>query len=59
MHMNYAKAYENNKNYVAELEEVDAGKNHLVTVSPEGIPIEVLSSIAFSQIRYCLKKTCS
>ena len=50
-HFNYAKAYENNKNYQDELTEVEAGKNSLVTVDPEGKPIEIRSSIAYKELK--------
>ena len=51
VHMNYAKAYENNKNYQEELAEVEAGKNAFVTIDPLGVPLEVRSSIAYKELK--------
>jgi tetratricopeptide (TPR) repeat protein len=51
MHMNYAKAYENNKNYEEELDEAETGKTNFVTISPEGMPLEVRSSIAYKELK--------
>lgn len=50
-HMNYAKAYENEKNYQDELMEVEAGKTSFVTIDPVGVPLEVRSSIAYKELK--------
>ena len=50
-HMNLAKAYLDEGNSINVITETEAGKNTWVTVDPEGIPIEVYSSVAYKNMR--------
>ncbi len=51
VHMNYAKAYEDDKNYVNELSEVEEGKTRFATINFLGIPLQLRSGIAYKELK--------
>ena len=50
-HMNYAHAYDKEKRYQEVIDEVEAGKNPLVTVDQTGKSLEIYSSLAYDGLK--------
>jgi len=51
VHMNYAKAYENEKRYVDMLNEAEGGKSSWVNIDMVGISLETKTSIAHRELK--------
>ena len=51
VHMNYAKAYENEKRYIDMLNEAEAGKSAWVNIDMVGISLESKTSIAHRELK--------